>query len=220
MSVIDLSKVNEIVLRSDEIPYSETVLKTSALWGNPANFKQVKFPLKLAKNLFDFTGNEICRVIPPSGDGYWLYHLYMDEDKVMTLDVFNGESNFLTYSSDKAFIVGLNGVTVTSIENNSIRNLKALNALDKILAYAVKNNIADIWYICNEWDYSWGINDINESLKDTVKAVPNGDGKNVDLLIEDTYKRGTAMVYKYSGLEDKEATGKWVQSGEYCLVIC
>lgn len=127
---------------------------------------------------------------------------------------------FLTYSSDKAFIVGLNGVTVTSIENNSIRNLKALKALDKILAYAVKNNIADIWYICNEWDYSWGINDIDESLKDTVKAVPNGNGKNVDLLIEDTYKRGTAMVYKYSGLEDKEATGKWVQSGEYCLVIC
>lgn len=45
MSVIDLSKVSEIVLGSDDLD-SETVLKTSALWGNPANFKQVKFPIK------------------------------------------------------------------------------------------------------------------------------------------------------------------------------
>ena len=63
MSVIDLSKVSEIVLGSDDLD-SETVLKTSALWGNPANFKQVKFPIKLAKNLYDFTGDSnMCREV-------------------------------------------------------------------------------------------------------------------------------------------------------------
>lgn len=223
MSVIDLSKVNELVLRSDEVPYSETVLKTSALWGNPANFKQVKFPLKLAKNLYDFTGSYdiICKAIPPTLDMHWLFHLYMDEDKVMTLDVFNGDSIYLNYSSDKAFIVGSNSFIVKNLMRDSrIENTKAFESLSKILVYAIKNNVADIWYISNVWDYAYDINNLDESLKDIVKAVPNGNGKNVDLLIESTYKRGTAMVYKYSGLEDKEATGKWVQSGEYCLVIC
>lgn len=221
MSIIDLSKVNELVLRSDNLN-SETVLKTSALWGNPANFKQVKFPSKLAKNLFDFTGsyNNIGKEIPPTLDKHWLFHLYMDENRDMTMDVFNGDDKGLIYSSGKAFIKGSNSFVLTNIRKDSrIENisLKTFEALNKILVYTVKNNIADIWYICNEWDYAYDINNLDESVKDTVKAIPSGNGQKVYLLVEDTYKRGTAMIYKYP--ENKEV-GNWVHSGEYCLVIC
>lgn len=104
---------------------------------------------------------------------------------------------------------GLNSFIVKTL----IGNTKAFESLNKILAYATKNNVADIWYISNEWDYAYDVNNI----KDSVKAIPNGDGENVDLLVEDIYKRGTAMVYKYPGYKEP---GKWVQSGEYCLVIC
>lgn len=209
MSVIDLSKVSEIALGSDDLD-SETVLKTSALWGNPANFKQVKFPIKLAKNLYDFTGDSnMCREVIPTFDKHWLFHLYMNENRDMTVDVFNGEDKGLVYVNGKAFMKGSNSFIVKNLRGNT----KAFESLNKILAYATKNNIADIWYISNEWDYAYGVNDV----KDSVKAIPNGDGENVDLLVEDIYKRGTAMVYKYPG--HKEA-GKWVQSGEYCLVIC
>lgn len=222
MSVIDLSKVNEIVLRSDDDLSRETVLKTSALWGNPADFKQVRFPSKLAKNLFDFTGsyNNMCREIPPTLDEHWLFHFYMDENRDMTIDVFNGEDRGLVYVDGKAFIKGSNSFIVTNIERDSRLeniNLKAFEALNKILVYTVKNNIADIWYICHEWDYAHDINNLDESLKGIVKAITRGNGKNIDLLMESTYKRGTAMVYKYP--EHKEP-GKWVQNGEYCLVIC
>lgn len=209
MSVIDLSKVSEIALGSDDLD-SETVLKTTALWGNPANFKQVKFPIKLAKNLYDFTGDSnMCREVIPTFDKHWLFHLYMNENRDMTVDVFNGEDKGLVYVNGKAFMKGLNSFIVKNLRGNT----KAFESLNKILAYATKNNIADIWYISNEWDYAYDVNDV----KDSVKAIPNGDGENVDLLVEDIYKRGTAMVYKYPG--HKEA-GKWVQSGEYCLVIC
>lgn len=209
MSVIDLSKVSEIALGSDDLD-SETVLKTSALWGNPANFKQVKFPIKLAKNLYDFTGDSnMCREVIPTFDKHWLFHLYMNENRDMTVDVFNGEDKGLVYVNGKAFMKGSNSFIVKNLRGNT----KAFESLNKILAYATKNNIADIWYISNEWDYAYNVNDV----KDSVKAIPNGDGENVDLLVEDIYKRGTAMVYKYPG--HKEA-GKWVQSGEYCLVIC
>lgn len=209
MSVIDLSKVSEIALGSDDLD-SETVLKTSALWGNPANFKQVKFPIKLAKNLYDFTGDSnMCREVIPTFDKHWLFHLYMNENRDMTVDVFNGEDKGLVYVNGKAFMKGSNSFIVKNLRGNT----KAFESLNKILAYATKNNIADIWYISNEWDYAYDVNDV----KDSVKAIPNGDGENVDLLVEDIYKRGTAMVYKYPG--HKEA-GKWVQSGEYCLVIC
>lgn len=209
MGVIDLSKVSEIALGSDDLD-SETVLKTSALWGNPDNFKQVKFPIKLAKNLYDFTGDSnMCREVTPTFDKHWLFHLYMNENRDMTVDVFNGEDKGLVYVNGKAFMKGLNSFIVKTL----IGNTKAFESLNKILAYATKNNVADIWYISNEWDYAYDVNNI----KDSVKAIPNGDGENVDLLVEDIYKRGTAMVYKYPG--HKEA-GKWVQSGEYCLVIC
>lgn len=209
MSVIDLSKVSEIALGSDDLD-SETVLKTSALWGNPANFKQVKFPIKLAKNLYDFTGDSnMCREVIPTFDKHWLFHLYMNENRDMTVDVFNGEDKGLVYVNGKAFMKGSNSFIVKNLRGNT----KAFESLNKILAYATKNNIADIWYISNEWDYAYDVNDV----KDSVKAIPNGDGENVDLLVEDIYKRGTAIVYKYPG--HKEA-GKWVQSGEYCLVIC
>ena len=133
----------------------------------------------------------------------------MNENRDMTVDVFNGEDKGLVYVNGKAFMKGLNSFIVKTL----IGNTKAFESLNKILAYATKNNIADIWYISNEWDYAYDVNDV----KDSVKAIPNGDGENVDLLVEDIYKRGTAMVYKYPG--HKEA-GKWVQSGEYCLVIC
>lgn len=209
MSVIDLSKVSEIALGSDDLD-SETVLKTSALWGNPANFKQVKFPTKLAKNLYDFTGDfNLCREVIPTFDKHWLFHLYMNENRDMTVDVFNGEDRGLVYVNGKAFMKGSNSFIVKTLRGNT----KAFESLNKILAYATKNNIADIWYISNEWDYAYDVNNV----KDSVKAIPNGDGENFDLLVEDIYKRGTAMVYKYPG--HKEA-GKWVQSGEYCLVIC
>lgn len=209
MSVIDLSKVSEIALGSDDLD-SETVLKTSALWGNSANFKQVKFPIKLAKNLYDFTGDSnMCREVIPTFDKHWLFHLYMNENRDMTVDVFNGEDKGLVYVNGKAFMKGSNSFIVKNLRGNT----KAFESLNKILAYATKNNIADIWYISNEWDYAYDVNDV----KDSVKAIPNGDGENVDLLVEDIYKRGTAMVYKYPG--HKEA-GKWVQRGEYCLVIC
>lgn len=209
MSVIDLSKVSEIALGSDDLD-SETVLKTSALWGNPANFKQVKFPTKLAKNLYDFTGDfNLCREVIPTFDKHWLFHLYMNENRDMTVDVFNGEDRGLVYVNGKAFMKGSNSFIVKTLRGNT----KAFESLNKILAYATKNNIADIWYISNEWDYAYDVNNV----KDGVKAIPNGDGENFDLLVEDIYKRGTAMVYKYPG--HKEA-GKWVQSGEYCLVIC
>lgn len=219
MSVIDLSKVNELVLRSDALD-SDTVLKTSALWGNPANFKQVKFPIKLAKNLYDFTGNYdiICKAIPPTLDLHWLFHLYMNENRDMTLDVFNGEDKGLVYVNGKAFMKGSNSFIVKNLKRDSrIENIKAFESLNKILVYAIKNNVADIWYISNVWDYAYDINNLNESVKDIVKAIPNGNEENVDLLIEDIYKRGTAMVCKYQSQEEK---GKWVQSGEYCLVIC
>lgn len=209
MSVIDLSKVSEIALGSDDLD-SETVLKTSALWGNSANFKQVKFPIKLAKNLYDFTGDSnMCREVIPTFDKHWLFHLYMNENRDMTVDVFNGEDKGLVYVNGKAFMKGSNSFIVKNLRGNT----KAFESLNKILAYATKNNIADIWYISNEWDYAYDVNDV----KDSVKAIPNGDGENVDLLVEDIYKRGTSMVYKYPG--HKEA-GKWVQRGEYCLVIC
>lgn len=209
MSVIDLSKVSEIALGSDDLD-SETVLETSALWGNPANFKQVKFPIKLAKNLYDFTGDfNLCREVIPTFDKHWLFHLYMNENRDMTVDVFNGEDRGLVYVNGKAFMKGSNSFIVKTLRGNT----KAFESLNKILAYATKNNIADIWYISNEWDYAYDVNNV----KDSVKAIPNGDGENFDLLVEDIYKRGTAMVYKYPG--HKEA-GKWVQSGEYCLVIC
>lgn len=209
MSVIDLSKVSEIALGSDDLD-SDTVLKTSALWGNPANFKQVKFPTKLAKNLYDFTGDfNLCREVIPTFDKHWLFHLYMNENRDMTVDVFNGEDRGLVYVNGKAFMKGSNSFIVKTLRGNT----KAFESLNKILAYATKNNIADIWYISNEWDYAYDVNNV----KDSVKAIPNGDGENFDLLVEDIYKRGTAMVYKYPG--HKEA-GKWVQSGEYCLVIC
>lgn len=209
MSVIDLSKVSEIALGSDDLD-SETVLKTSALWGNPANFKQVKFPTKLAKNLYDFTGDfNLCREVIPTFDKHWLFHLYMNENRDMTVDVFNGEDRGLVYVNGKAFMKGSNSFIVKTLRGNT----KAFESLNKILAYATKNNIADIWYISNEWDYAYDVNNV----KDSVKAIPNGDGENFDLLVEDIYKRGTAMVSKYPG--HKEA-GKWVQSGEYCLVIC
>lgn len=207
MSVIDLSKVSEIALGSDDLD-SETVLKTSALWGNPANFKQVKFPTKLAKNLYDFTGDfNLCREVIPTFDKHWLFHLYMNENRDMTVDVFNGEDRGLVYVNGKAFMKGSNSFIVKTLRGNT----KAFESLNKILAYATKNNIADIWYISNEWDYAYDVNNV----KDSVKVIPNGDGENFDLLVEDIYKRGTAMVYKYPG--HKEA-GKWVQSGEYCLV--
>ena len=194
---------------SDDLD-SETVLKTSALWGNPANFKQVKFPTKLAKNLYDFTGDfNLCREVIPTFDKHWLFHLYMNENRDMTVDVFNGEDRGLVYVNGKAFMKGSNSFIVKTLRGNT----KAFESLNKILAYATKNNIADIWYISNEWDYAYDVNNV----KDSVKAIPNGDGENFDLLVEDIYKRGTAMVYKYPG--HKEA-GKWVQSGEYCLVIC
>ena len=213
MSVIDLSKVSEIALGSDDLD-SETVLKTSALWGNPANFKRVKFPIKLAKNLYDFTDDSnLCREVLPTFDKHWLFHLYMNENKDMTVDVFNGEDRGLVYVNGKAFMKGSNSFIVKTLRGNT----KDFESLNKIVAYATKNNIADIWYISNEWDYSYDVNNLDEYVKDIVKAIPNGDGENFDLLIEDTYKRGTAMVYKYPG--HKEA-GKWVQNGEYCLVIC
>lgn len=215
MSVIDLSKVNELVLRSDALD-SDTVLKTSALWGDPANFKQVKFPIKLAKNLYDF--NIICRTIPPTLDMHWLFHLYMNENKDMVVDVFNGEDKGLVYVNGKAFMKGSNSFIVKNLKRDSrIENIKAFESLNKILVYAIKNNVADIWYISNVWDYAYDINNLNESVKDIVKAIPNGNEENVDLLIEDVYKRGTAMVCKYLSQEEKS---KWVQSGEYCLVIC
>lgn len=218
MSIIDLSKVNELVLRSDDLN-SETVLKTSALWGNSANFKQVKFPLKLAKNLYDFTGsyNNIGKVIPPTLDKHWLFHLYMDENRDMTIDVFNGEDNGLVYLGDKAFIKGSNSFNITKDSIKKNISLKAFESLNKILVYAVKNNIADIWYICNEWDYSYDINNLDESVKDTVKAIPSGNGQKADLLVEDTYKRGTAMIYKYP---ERKTAGKWVDKDEFCLVLC
>lgn len=209
MSVIDLSKVSEITLGSDDLD-SETVLKTSALWGNPANFKQVKFPTKLAKNLYDFTGDfNLCREVIPTFDKYWLFHLYMNENRDMAVDVFNGEDGGLVYINGKAFMKGSNSFIVKTLRGNT----EAFESLNKILAYAIKNNIADIWYISNEWDYAYDVNNV----KDSVKAIPNGDGENFDLLVEDIYKRGIAMVYKYQGQEEK---GKWVQNGEYCLVIC
>lgn len=209
MSVIDLSKVSEITLGSDDLD-SETVLKTSALWGNPANFKQVKFPTKLAKNLYDFTGDfNLCREVIPTFDKHWLFHLYMNENRDMTVDVFNGEDRGLVYINGKAFMKGSNSFIVKTLRGNT----EAFESLNKILAYAIKNNIADIWYISNEWDYAYDVNNV----KDNVKAIPNGDGENFDLLVEDIYKRGIAMVYKYQGQEEK---GKWVQNGEYCLVIC
>lgn len=218
MSIIDLSKVNELVLRSDDLN-SETVLKTSALWGNSANFKQVKFPLKLAKNLYDFTGsyNNIGKVIPPTLDKHWLFHLYMDENRDMTIDVFNGEDNGLVYLGDKAFIKGSNSFNITKDSIKKNISLKAFESLNKILVYAVKNNIADIWYICNEWDYSYDINNLDESVKDTVKAIPSGNDQKADLLVEDTYKRGTAMIYKYP---ERKTAGKWVDKDEFCLVLC
>lgn len=213
MSVIDLSKVSEIALGSDDLD-SETVLKTSALWGNPANFKRVKFPIKLAKNLYDFTDDfNLCREVLPTFDKHWLFHLYMNENKDMTVDVFNGEDRGLVYVNGKAFMKGSNSFIVKTLRGNT----KDFESLNKIVAYATKNNIADIWYISNEWDYSYDVNNLDKYVKDIVKAIPNGDGENFDLLVEDIYKRGTAMVYKYPG--HKEA-GKWVQSGEYCLVIC
>lgn len=209
MSVIDLSKVSEITLGSDDLD-SETVLKTSALWGNPANFKQVKFPTKLAKNLYDFTGDfNLCREVIPTFDKHWLFHIYMNENRDMAVDVFNGEDGGLVYVNGKAFMKGSNSFIVKTLRGNT----KAFESLNKILAYATKNNIADIWYISNEWDYAYDVNNV----KDNVKAIPNGDGENFDLLVEDIYKRGIAMVYKYQGQEEK---GKWVQNGEYCLVIC
>jgi hypothetical protein len=220
MSVIDLSKVSEITLGSDDLD-SETVLKTSALWGNPANFKQVKFPKKLAKNLHDFTGDfNICREVLPTFDKHWLFHLYMDENRDMIIDVFNGEDRGLVYINGKAFIKGSNSFNVTNMRRDSrLENisLKAFDSLNKILVYTVKNNIADIWYISNEWDYAYDVNNLDESVKDIVKALPKGNSKNVDLLVEDVYKRGTAMVYKYPWHREP---GKWVQNGEYCLVIC
>lgn len=85
------------------------------------------------------------------------------------------------------------------------------------MVYTIKNNVADIWYICNEWDYSYDVNNLDESVKDIVKAILNSDGQGIDLLVEDIYKRDTAMIYKYP--ENKEV-GKWVSKGEYCLVIC
>lgn len=209
MSVIDLSKVSEIALGSDDLD-SETVLKTSALWGNSANFKQVKFPTKLAKNLYDFTGDfNLCREVVPTFDKHWLFHLYMNENRDMAVDVFNGEDRGLVYVNGKAFMKGSNSFIVKTLRGNT----KAFESLNKITDYAIKNNIADIWYISNEWDYAYDVNNV----KDSVKAIPNGNGENVDLLVEDIYKRGTAMVYKYPGHKEP---GKWVQNGEYCLVIC
>lgn len=108
---------------------------------------------------------------------------------------------------------GLNSFIVKTL----IGNTKASELLNKITAYATKNNIADIWYISSEWDYSYDINNLDEYVKDIVKTIPSADGENFDLLIEDVYKRGTAMVYKYPGHKEP---GKWVQNGEYCLVIC
>lgn len=221
MNIIDLSKASELILRNEDDD-CQTVLKTINLWGNPVDFKQVKFPSKLAKNLFDFTGsyNNIGKEIPPTLDKHWLFHLYMDENRDMTMDVFNGDDKGLIYSSGKAFIKGSNSFVLTNIRKDSrIENisLKTFEALNKILVYTVKNNIADIWYICHEWDYAHDINNLDESLKGIVKAITRGNGKNIDLLIERTYKRGTAMIYKYP--ENKEV-GKWVHSGEYCLVIC
>lgn len=213
MSVIDLSKVSEIALGSDDLD-SETVLKTSALWGNPANFKRVKFPIKLAKNLYDFTDDSnLCREVLPTFDKHWLFHLYMNENKDMTVDVFNGEDRGLVYVNGKAFMKGSNSFIVKTLRGNT----KDFESLNKIVAYATKNNIADIWYISNEWDYSYDVNNLDKYVKDIVKAISNGDGENFDLLIEDTYKRGIAMVCKYQGQEEK---GKWVQKDEYCLVIC
>lgn len=213
MSVIDLSKVSEISMGSDDLS-SETVLKTSALWGSPANFKQVKFPTKLAKNLYDFTDySNLCREVLPTFDKYWLFHLYMNENRDMVVDVFNGEDRGLVYINGKAFMKGSNSFIVKTL----IGNTKAFELLNKISAYAIKNNIADIWYISSEWDYSYDINNLDEYVKDIVKTIPSVDGENFDLLVEDIYKRGTAMVYKYQGQEEK---GKWVQNGEYCLVIC
>jgi hypothetical protein len=213
MGVIDLSKVSEIALGSDDLD-SETVLKTSALWGNPADFKQVKFPIKLTKNLYDFTGAfNLCREVLPTFDKPWLFHLYMNENRDMTIDVFNGEDRGLVYVNGKAFMKGSNSFIVKTLRGNT----KALESLNKILAYATKNNVADIWYISNEWDYSYDINNLDKYEKDIVKAIPNGDEENFDLLVEDIYKRGTAMVYKYQSQEEK---GKWVQNGECCLVIC
>lgn len=213
MSVIDLSKVSEITLGSDDLS-SETVIKTSALWGNPADFKQIKFPIKLAKNLYDFTDySNLCREILPTFDKYWLFHLYMNENRDMVVDVFNGEDRGLVYVNGKAFMKGSNSFIVKTL----IGNTKAFELLNKITAYSTKNNIADIWYISSEWDYSYDINNLDEYVKDIVKTIPSVDGENFDLLIEDVYKRGTAMVYKYP--EHKEP-GKWVQNGEYCLVIC
>ena len=137
----------------------------------------------------------------------------MNENKDMTVDVFNGEDRGLVYVNGKAFMKGSNSFIVKTLRGNT----KDFESLNKIVAYATKNNIADIWYISNEWDYSYDVNNLDEYVKDIVKAIPNGDGENFDLLIEDTYKRGIAMVCKYQGQEEK---GKWVQSGEYCLVIC
>lgn len=85
------------------------------------------------------------------------------------------------------------------------------------MVYTIKNNVADIWYICNEWDYSYDVNNLDESVKDIVKAILNPDGQGIDLLVEDVYKRGTAMIYKYP---ENIKEGKWVSKGEYCLVIC
>lgn len=179
MSVIDLSKVSEIALGSDDLD-SETVLKTSALWGNSANFKQVKFPTKLAKNLYDFTGDfNLCREVVPTFDKHWLFHLYMNENRDMAVDVFNGEDRGLVYVNGKAFMKGSNSFIVKTLRGNT----KAFESLNKITDYAIKNNIADIWYISNEWDYAYDVNNV----KDSVKAIPNGNGENVDLLVEDIY---------------------------------
>ena len=218
MNVIDLSKVNELTLRNEDND-CQTVLKASNLWGNPVDFKQIKFPTKLVKNIYDFTCNygNIGVDIPPTLDKHWLFHLYMDENRDMTIDVFNGEDNGLVYLGDKAFIKGSNSFNITKDSIKKNISLKAFESLNKILVYAVKNNIADIWYICNEWDYSYDINNLDESVKDTVKAIPSGNGQKADLLVEDTYKRGTAMIYKYP---ERKTAGKWVDKDEFCLVLC
>lgn len=214
MNVNDLSKVDEVVLCSDDSD-SETVLKTSSLWGNPANFKQVKFPIKLAKNLYDFTGDSnMCRKVIPTFDKHWLFHLYMNENRDMAVDVFNGEDRGLVYVNGKAFMKGSNSFIVKTLIRG---NTKAFESLNKILVYTIKHNIADIWYISHEQDYAYDVNNLDEYLKDIVRVIPNCDGENYDLLMEDTYKRGIAMVYKYP---EHKVAGKWVQKGEYCLVIC
>lgn len=217
-TLIELSKVSELTLRNDDND-CQTVLKARNLWGDTSRFKGTRFPSKLAKDINTF----ICEYynmgngVPPTLDKHWLHHLYMNEDKDMIMDIFNGEDNGLYYLNDKVYIKGEGSFNITKDVNNGNVNPKVLKALSKVTSYTSKNNIADIWYLCNECDYTFDIENVDESYKDIVKAVSKADGQGVDLLIEEEYKRGTMMVYKYS---ENVKGGKWALKGEFCLVIC